>query len=187
MTAISSIYPVKPKLPVILGLDTDKLPIRLIYADPENSRHVSPYVIQSRTFRKVESFCRYWTRLRAQMPNIIVAVPQITEDPLGLIVWLKSQQANIQRYPWLSYQDHLDGDFEILGLQKAFERPFALALYATYRLKSPMVAHVLWTKVSIARAMLGEICRGLQRLSAALPECDLTEMEDEDEQLELPF
>ena len=187
MTAISPIYPVKPKLPVILGLDTDHVPIRIIYADPENSRHISPYVIQSRTFRKVDSFCRYWTRLRAQMPNIIVAVPEITRDPLGLIVWLESQQANIQRYPWLSYQDHLDGDFEIWGLQKAFERPFALALYATYRLKSPLVAHHLWTKVSIARAMLGEICHGLQRLCAALPECDLTEVSDEDEQLELPF
>ena len=121
------------------------------------------------------------------MPHLIVAVPQISSDPLGLIVWLKSQHANIQMYPWLSYHDHVNGDFEIWGLQKAFERPFALALYATYRLKSPLVAHHLWTKVPIARAMLGEICHGLQRLSAALPECDLTEMDDEEEQLELPF
>jgi hypothetical protein len=174
---------------MIIGLDTDNIPIRLIYADPENSSHTTPHVLESRAFRNANSFCKYWTRLRARTPNLVVAVADVTEDPLGLIPWLISQKANLEVYPWLSYYKcHLKGDFEEWGLPKAFEQPFALALYATYRLQGPLVAHRLWTQISIAQGMLTEIRHGLYRLGAALPESSIFETDKEgNEQLTLPF
>ncbi|MBT9586586.1 hypothetical protein IV102_24800 [bacterium] len=173
--------------PIIIGLDPDSIPVRLVYATTEPKNHGVPYVIEARAFKTAKSFRNYWKRY-SKAHFVVVAIPETTRDPLGLIPWLQGQGASTESYYWWAYDYHLGGDFEVWGLKKAFARPFVLALYASYGIQSWRVVQHLWTRAATAQGILTELRDGLHRLSAALPAFDLRDEHDyEPEQLEFPY
>lgn len=174
--------------PIIIGLDPDRIPVRLVYATTDPKNHGVPYILEARAFKSINSFRCYWGRYCAKAHFVVVAIPETTRDPLKLIPWLKSQQVGIERYHWWAYDYHVGGEFDIWGLRKAFTKPFVLALYASYSIQSWRVVQHLWTQAATAQGILTELRDGLHRLSAALPAFDLCDDNDYvPEQLEIPF
>lgn len=127
----------------IIGLDIDKVPVRLIYAYSDNDNQAVPYVLESRQFKTLAGLWSYWRRYCSNKPNLRVAVPASSPDPLGVIPWLEKHNVTVERYSWLAYRSHLNGDFSIWELPTVFERAYTLALYAAYRLHGLSVARLL--------------------------------------------
>lgn len=157
-------------LPTVFGLDTDVVPVRLVVASPDNAGHNVPYICESRSFKNAESFKKYWLKCYSPTLKRLVAVPEPTSDRLGLIRWLQDRNVLVEAFPLFGYREHLEDDFAIWGLTKAFERPFALALYGCYKARCGLVVGGLWEKLSLAREILSEISHDLDRLTAAFPE-----------------
>ena len=157
-------------LPLVFGLDTDTIPVRLVVANPDNAGHNVPYVCESRSFKTTDSFKKYWLKFCSPTLNTFVAAPEATPDPLGLIPWLRGSNVLVETFPLFEHREHLEDDFAIWGMTKSFERPFALALYGCYKAQCGNVVSRLWTKLSRARGMLTEIGHDLHRLTTAFSE-----------------
>jgi hypothetical protein len=132
---------------MVIGLDTGEVPARWICAEPDEAR---PYVLDHRSFKTLRAFKRHWRRCCQNRPVQVAAATQ-TPDPLGILPWLESKGVPVQRYPWGAYPVHLNGDFSMWEMPKCYERPYALALYASSRQHAAGVTRLLGSTSSRPR------------------------------------
>jgi len=153
-------------LPMIIALDTDKIPMRLLCASIDEGDEGIPFVLESRSFRSTRGFCQHWNRYYARLScPIHVAVPQDTKDPLNVIPWLNGQGVQVETYVWAGHIG--DVEFDIWGLKRVYLRVYTLALAAGYRIQSHDVVNRLWSNMAMIQGQLKDVVFDLQRLSAA--------------------
>lgn len=151
----------------IMGLDTDQVPARLILATAD--RDASPHPLEHRRFETLDEFCAYWTSHWAGAADVRVAVPKASKDPLGILHWLHLTQTQVERYPWLDYKAHLNGDFSVWDLPVVYKRAYVLTLYAAYRSHAGQVVRGVWARLLEMHELFETIQTDLHRLNAALP------------------
>lgn len=151
----------------ILGLDTDHVPARLILATAD--RDACPHPLEHRRFETLDQFCAYWTSHWADAADVRVAVPRASKDPLGILHWLRLTQVQVERYPWLDFKAHLNGEFSAWELPPVYKRAYVLTLYAAYRSHAGLVVRGLWARLHEMHELFEMIQTDLHRLNAALP------------------
>ena len=159
----------------VIGLDTSQTPARLVVTLLED-RTPCPDPVEEHTFHCLRDFVDAWTNYICDW-EACVAVPRGAADPLGIRAWLEAQGQALERYEWMNYRAHLNGDLSLAGLAPEFERPYVLALYAAYRRQAGWLARGLLAQLFEAQYLLEGTRHEMHRLAAALsapvPEPDL--------------
>lgn len=151
---------------LIIGLDIDQVPVRLILAAANGDP--TPHPLEHRGFKTLRQFSAYWTSHWGGVADIHVAAPRSSKDPLAVIPWLECQGVSVERYPWLAYGEHLNGDFSIWGLPNGYQRAYVLALYSAYRSHAAQVVRGMWARLLDMHELFDEIRIDLHRLNAAI-------------------
>jgi hypothetical protein len=155
--------------PRILGIDTSQSPVRVVVTTLDEDRSPAPCPTQEKSFDSLSRFAAYWTKAGWTYDDRF-AVPEETNDPLGIRAWLLAQNAPLEAYSWTSYRAHLRApEFGQLELSEPYLRAYALATYASYRSRSAAIAREVWAKVFEAQDLLKEIQHAVHRLAAGLP------------------
>lgn len=81
---------------------------------------------------------------------------------------MECTNAQVERYPWLAYRSHLNGDFSTWDLPEAYQRAYVLALYASYRSHTAQVVRGAWARLLEMHELFDLVQADLHRLSAAL-------------------
>lgn len=164
----------------IIALDTRGKTIKMVHALDERDK-TTPFICGHRRFHSLRGFQRYWQREGSKLVDIRVAVPEVAdaEDPHGVADWVETQEVPLERYPWLGYDRHLNGEFDIWALPDSFKGAYTLALYASYRAHPGMVASSLWAKLFEVHYALEEIRHIAQGLTAAMPRPPIPDDPDE--------
>lgn len=165
LSALSS----TPKLPseaLVVGLDTDQIPARLLVAAAGDGP--APQPIEHREFSSLSEFCVYWGTHWKGEARVRVAAPRAGKDPLGILRWLDCMDAQVERYPWMAYRSHLNGDFATWDLPQAYQRAYVLTLYASYRTRTAQVVRGAWARLLEMQELFDLVQTDLHRLAAAL-------------------
>lgn len=165
-----------PERTSVIGLDTSQAPVRLVVTLLEG-KTPCPDPVEEHTFHCLCDFVEVWTNYICDW-DACIAVPRGGGDPLGIRAWLETQGQPLERYEWMDYRAHLNGDLRLAGLASEFERPYVLALYAAYRRQAGVLARGLLAQLFEAQYLLEGTRNEMHRLAAALsapvPEPDLS-------------
>lgn len=150
----------------VIGLDTTQSPARLIVTILEGEAHC-PDPVEEHTFHCLCDFADTWTNYLSSW-EARIAIPRSGADPLGIRAWLEARGQTLERYEWMDYRAHLNGELGLTGLPPEFERPYVLALYAAYRRQAGRLARGLLAQLFEAQYLLEETRHEMHRLAAAL-------------------
>lgn len=155
---------------LIIGLDTSRIPVRLMVASMSNSQGQPDTFPQGTAdFDSLADFSEYWTKNWSFL-GIQIAVPAEEADPLGIRDWLRANSYYVEEYEWTAYRSLPSKDMilEDLGIGPAFQRAYALTVYACYRANAASVARGLWAKLFEVQHLLEDLRCDAQRLAGAL-------------------
>jgi hypothetical protein len=153
----------------LIGLDTSQVPVRLVVTllDDDLRTSPDPILMEEYTFHCLREFVEAWTDCISEW-EACIAIPQSGPDPLGIRDWLKIQGHILERYEWMDYRAHLDGDFSLAGIPHEFRRPYVLALYAAYRRQAGPLARGILAKLFEVHYLMEDTRREMHRLTVAL-------------------
>jgi hypothetical protein len=157
----------------IVGIDTSRAPVTMVRCSGDMESAPMPF--DSASFGSLAEFRDHWDSHLAGSGQTI-AVPQSDDDPLGVKAWLFGKGVVTENYPFLGYRSHIGLDFQNHGMATEFERPYVLALYASYRRRAGRVARDLWAKLFETHYLLEDIRHEVHRLCAALEDDDVEEI-----------
>lgn len=154
---------------IILGLDTSRVPVRmLVTVVSQGHGRDAIYPDGHVAFDSLESFCLHW-KLNSYLSYAPIAVPADKADPLGIRAWLAALGQPLEEYEWTSYRTHMRSDMTMANLDLGdYERPYVLALYASYRRHAASAVRGLWARLFELHYLLEEIRHEAHRLTGAL-------------------
>lgn len=153
---------------VLIAIDTDVTPVKMICATEGDKNDSSPYILEHRSFRTLGGFQRYWNRSIKGGRSHRVCLPRYAEDTLGLQVWLEKQGVTIEIYSHLSSRGFVK-EFSIWGLPVSFQEAYGLAFYASHRVYAGQISSEIWESMMDLQISLRELRRKIHILTCALP------------------
>lgn len=173
---------------IAFGLDLHRDRARLVRLHP--AELLSTGLSEARSFTDLASFRAYWRGLREESgwpgPTVVVGVQHNTDDPYGILAWLRRQNVDLHSFDLTDYDRSFYQEFDPTGLTVHHRKAFNLAMIAAYRLNPHAVLQTLGWQLNRVRYCLDDLEHQANRIREALqlPHAAL----DEDWQLDdVPF
>ncbi len=164
-----------PSTLVLLALDPEHIPLRLVRSNFNNQEH--PVLEEHRSFddlRGLKLYLSEWAE-----PNVLhLAVPGDGPDPLGALDWLEAQGYTLERFPLASSVYAGNHWFAPFRLPETHYNAYTIAVLAATRASVPAAALDLYYGLLHVKDDLNLLQHQVAVLTATLTETDSTDPAD---------